>query len=79
MDTVLTGDGVTYARLAALKAALKLEKVGMKRGGRSAKSILCERYKISGRTGYATVLDKVQTEMDEMLKARQMETDKCHG
>lgn len=71
---VLTGDGVTFARLAALKAALKLEKVGMKRNGRSAKSILCERYQLTPRTAYNTVLLKVQQEMDELLEKQQKRT-----
>ena len=49
MTTVIdTPDGIAFAQMAALKGALKLEVLGLKRRGRTAYSIAKERYGLKG-------------------------------
>lgn len=64
--TVLTGEGITFARLATLKAMLKLEIKGLKRSrGRTAYSIL----KGMGYKGSRErVLKQVEADVEEILK-----------
>ncbi len=46
--TVITGPGIARFRLIALKGALKLEILGMKRRGRSAYSIIKQEFGLKG-------------------------------
>lgn len=45
---ICTGDGVPLYRMVALKSALKLECVGLKRRGRSAYAIIKEEWGLKG-------------------------------
>jgi len=47
-EVVLTGKQISVARMLVLKAALKLECLGMKRRGRSAYSIVKEEFFLKG-------------------------------
>jgi hypothetical protein len=44
MTIIDTPHGIEYARLAALKGAIKLEKIGLRRRGRSALKIFKEEF-----------------------------------
>lgn len=60
---VVTGEHIELYRLSALKAALKLEIVGMKRHGRSAYSILKSE-------GYMGSKERVFNELENDIKMR---------
>lgn len=60
---VLTGDKIELARLAMLKAMLKLEIAGMHRRGRSAYSILKSEYALKGSK------QKVLSQIEGLLNA----------
>jgi len=60
-----TKDGIAFARLAALKGALKLETLGMKRRGPSALSILKREYGYKGSR--AKVLAAVEADIRAAL------------
>lgn len=66
--TTITGTAA-IARLhwTALRAAVKLEKVGMKRSRRpSARTIACEALRLPKRTGYDKVLKAIDQKMEEL-------------
>jgi len=51
--------------LASLRGRLKMEKVGMKCKGRSAKSIVSGMFGVSNRTPIDTLISLVQKRLDE--------------
>ena len=71
-----TKDNINRFRLAALKGALKLEMVGMKRRGRSAYSIIKEEFGFTGnRESVLQALENlIETEKDE--NSRSVQKDK---
>jgi len=66
-----TPEGVSFARLAALKGALKLEVIGLKRRGRSAYSILKSDYGYRGSR--ESVLKQVTEDIEQELRTREAE------
>lgn len=68
--TITGADGIKYAHLAALKGALKLEGLGLKRRGRSALAIAKEEFGLYRGCSRAEVIAHVEREMDEILKTR---------
>lgn len=69
MATIIdTPEGIAFARLCALKGALKLEMVGLKRRGMSAHRILKEEYGFKGSK--EKVLAQVQAQIDAVLGAQ---------
>lgn len=66
--TMLTGKGVEYGQLAALKGAVKLEKLGMKHSsGKSMRKAACTLLGLKPRTSYDDVISAIQKRMDEIL------------
>ena len=67
-----TPEQIDFGRMLTLKAALKLEVVGLKRRGRSVYSIIKEEYGLRGNK--AKVLEEftklIQTKMEEACNAR---------
>lgn len=53
--------GIEYASWMALRGALKLEAIGMKRAGRSVNSIACERLGLKKGTRVRRTLDVLET------------------
>jgi len=68
MDAIIldTPEQIGRFVLASLRGRLKLEKVGMKCRGRSARSIVADIFKVSRRTSYDQLLDLVQKALDKM-------------
>jgi hypothetical protein len=66
-----TPEGIAFARLAALKGGVRLESIGLKRRGMSAKSIACRDLGLSVRTPHTEVIKAIQSKMDEMLAGRE--------
>lgn len=64
-NIICTGDGVDLYRMLALRGALKLELVGLKRRGRSAHAICKEVYGLKGNK------EKVLAGMEELIKKAQ--------
>jgi hypothetical protein len=67
MTTVLTGDGIAYARLASLKGRVKLEGLGMKFRGGSATAVMRKEFGLKARAPHAEVIAAIQSKMEEML------------
>ena len=66
MTTVIdTPDGIAFAQMAALKGALKLEVLGLKRHGRTAYSIAKERYGLKGSR--ESVLEQLTKMVEDAL------------
>ena len=63
--TTITGANIGRARLCVLKAAVKLEKLGMKRRGPSAKGIVIAELGLPKRSSH----DEVVRAIEELLKA----------
>lgn len=61
---VITGDSINTYRLLALKHALKLETLGMKRRGPSVLSIIKKEFGLKGKSG------EVLVKFIELLKER---------
>jgi hypothetical protein len=57
-----------YHHLATLKGAIRLEKVGMKRRGKSALSLARQTYGFKG--DHAKVIEQIQARMEELLKIK---------
>jgi len=67
--TVIEGeDGMRFAHLAALRGAVRLEALGMKRRGRSATAIAKQEFGIKG--GRDKVIVYLEAEMERMLRVR---------
>jgi hypothetical protein len=72
MTTVLTGSGITYFQLAALKGAVKLEAVGLRHS--SGRSMSAQAKRICGLKRNATVdqvVAALQVKMNEILAAKE--------
>jgi hypothetical protein len=68
-----TPAGILYASLCALRGALKLERLGMRRRGHSANTIACKRLGLPKGTRIAvtlTVLDSVLADLLAELEGR---------
>lgn len=63
---LLTAKGIDYAQLATLKGAVKLEKLGMTRRGRSAKAIACELIGMPKRSTHDQVITALEKEMHKL-------------
>jgi hypothetical protein len=63
---------INFWHLAALRGALRLEKVGMKRRGRSALSVAKQEFGLKPRASHDDAIAAVQAEIDRQLaeKAR---------
>lgn len=70
MTTVLTGEGISYYRLAALKARVNLESFGMKCRGPATTPIVRRELGLKARATHAEVIDALQAKMDEMIAKR---------
>ena len=70
-----TKDNINFFRLLSLRGALKLEIVGMKRGGRSAYSIIKEEFGFKGskRSVLADLEELIELKKDE--KSRSLQKD----
>ena len=64
MITADTPKQIAMFRLASLKGALKLEILGMKRGGQSVYSILKQEYGFKGSK--QSILDQLQAKIEEL-------------
>ena len=65
--TTITGQGhIDRFRLLAQRGAVKLEKLGMKRSGRSATSRMKEKYNLPKNASYDTVLDCINKELETL-------------
>jgi len=64
--TICTGEGITMFRLLALRGAVKLEKVGLKRRGPSASSIARVELGLRPRASHADILAALQVEIDAL-------------
>jgi hypothetical protein len=64
MTTIITEDSIAIYQLMVWKSAIKLEKLGMKRRGRSALSIAKEHFGMPKRTTYDEVIARIQKEID---------------
>lgn len=68
---MITGElNIKAVQLCAVKGALRLEALGMKRGGRSVSSIWAEQFGMPKRSGTKKVLERVEAELkkiDEQL------------
>lgn len=74
MTVMLTGDGIVYAQLCALKGAVKLEKVGMRHSsGRSARKHAAKLMKLKPRASYDDVIAALEKRINEMLVAKALE------
>jgi hypothetical protein len=60
------GMGVHLARLSALKAGLKLEKLGMKRRGRSCTNIVRQMFGLKGAVGHDELIARLEQEIKEL-------------
>jgi hypothetical protein len=61
--------GLEYHHLVTLKGAIRLEKVGMKRRGKSALSIAKQTYGFKG--SHDKVIEQIQARMEELLKIKE--------
>lgn len=75
MATVLTGNGISYYRLAALKARVKLESFGMKCRGPATTPIARRELGLKARAPHAVVIEALQAKMDEMIAQRAAEVN----
>ncbi len=64
MLTIITGSNIAIYQLMAWRCAIKLEKLGMRRHGRSALSIAKEHFGMPKRTTHDEVLARIQKEID---------------
>jgi hypothetical protein len=68
--TTLTGDGITYYQLAAVKAALKLERVGLKHSsGRAIRPAWAKRLGLKSRDSYELYIETIDKKLSEMRAA----------
>lgn len=67
-----TPHGIRYAHFCALKGAVRLETLGLKRRGESARSIACRELGLPPRTPAAKVLAKLEDKVAEMLAEREL-------
>jgi hypothetical protein len=67
--TTLTGEGITYFQLAAVKAALKLEKVGLKHSGGAIRPKWAKRLGLKPRDSHDTYINTLNMRMSEMRDA----------
>lgn len=68
--TLVGPDEVSYGRLAALKGALKLERVGLKTRGGALRPRLAAEFGLKPRDSYDKFIQVIQTRMDELLAKR---------
>lgn len=62
--TICTGEGITMYRLLALRSAVKLEALGMRRRGPSASSIVKAELGLGRNAKPAAVLEALQAAID---------------
>lgn len=65
-----TPEEINFWHLAALRGALRLEKVGLKRRGRSALSIAKKEFGLKPRASFDEAIAAVQAEIDRQLKEK---------
>lgn len=66
---MITGEDIGTAQLIALKGAVKLEALGIRRRGKSARRIACEKLGLDERSGCDTIIGALQREINKrMLK-----------
>ena len=75
MSIMITGqDGIEYAQLAALKGAVKLEKIGMRHSsGRSMRRRAAIMMKLSPSAKHETVINALERRRNELLTKKAME------
>lgn len=73
--TMITGqDGIEYAQLAALKGAVRLEKLGMRHSsGRSMRARAARLMRLRPGAKHDTVINALQKRMDELLTKKAQE------
>jgi hypothetical protein len=84
---VLVGaEQVAYGRLAAIKAALKMEKVGLKTRGGALRPKIAAEFGLKPRASYDVYIAEIQKRMDAALTKRQtaladaaMQEKECSG
>lgn len=67
---LITGDDIGTAQLMAIKGAVKLEASGMRRRGKSAKRIACEKLGLDKRTSYDNLVGALQKEIDKRMASK---------
>lgn len=67
MTTVSTPAGIQYARLASLKAQLKLEAVGLKSSGGAIRPRIAKEFGLSSRAKHSEFIRVIQEKMDALL------------
>lgn len=66
---VLTGQGIEYARYAALKGRIKMEKAGLKFKGGSTRRLLAVELGLKPRDKHDKFCEALQAKMDAILAA----------
>lgn len=67
MVVIDTPEGIAYYRLAAMKARVKVEKVGLRFKGPSTTALMRKEFGLSPRAPHDKVIAAIQTKMEEML------------
>ncbi len=67
MTTISTPEGIHYARLAALKGAVRLESIGLKRRGVSARKVAIQTLGLKSTAKHDEVIAALKAKMDEIL------------
>jgi len=72
MNVIKTPDGIEYYRLATTKAAMKLEKIGLKHSsGRALRPAWASTLGLKPRDSYDTYIAELQKRMDVLLAAKE--------
>jgi len=66
--TLITGPHIEIARLIAIKGAVKLECLGIRRRGKSAKRIAIDLLGLDKRAGYDTIVGALNKRIEELSK-----------
>lgn len=70
MTTANTPDGISYFRLASLKAQLKMEKVGLKGSGGAIRPRVAKEFGLKPRDSHDKFIAAVQAEMDKLIERK---------
>lgn len=77
MTTILTGNGIEYAALCALKGAVKLEKVGMRHSsGRSMRKRAALAMGLKSGASHDNVIAALEKRIHEMLVVQAQQDSK---
>jgi hypothetical protein len=71
MTQVFTGNGITYFQLAAVKAALKLEKAGLKHSGGAIRPKWAKELGLKPRDSHDKLIAALRARMDALLKEQE--------